>query len=114
METFKPLYFTIYRSVWKFTVVLIVCFFTACNRHNQTQQILSTDNVIQVSPSAINVNTASVAELEKLPHIGTATAREIIEHREKFGRFRRPEYIMLVRGISDRQFREMRNLIRVE
>jgi competence protein ComEA len=62
----------------------------------------------------ININTASVETLEKLPHIGAKTAQEIVAHREKFGKFRKPEYLMLVRGISDKKFREMRSLIKAE
>ena len=57
---------------------------------------------------------ASAGELEKLPHVGRQTAQEIVEYREKFGKFRKPEYLMFVRGISDRRFREMRSLVRVE
>lgn len=72
------------------------------------------ENPIQISATAVNINTASAAELEKLPHIGKQKAREIIEYREKFGQFRKPEYLMFVRGISDARFREMRTLIKVE
>lgn len=93
---------------------MIFCFLSACNQQNNTKQILSTENQIQISASAVNINTASAAELEKLPHVGRQTAQEIIEYREKFGRFRKPEYLMFVRGISDRRYRDLRNLIKVE
>lgn len=62
----------------------------------------------------ININSASVEELEKLPHIGKQTAREIIEYREKFGKFRKSEYLLLIRGISDKKFREIKNLVKAE
>jgi competence protein ComEA len=61
----------------------------------------------------ININTASAEELEKLPGIGKALAERIVEHREKYGRFRRAEHLIMVRGISDQKFRAMRNLITV-
>lgn len=41
-------------------------------------------------------------------------AQKIIEHREKQGPFRRPEELMLIRGISDIRFRRIRHLIRVK
>jgi len=94
--------------------MLIICFLPACTGQNNTKQILSPENQIQTSVSAININMASVVELEKLPHIGEQTARKIVEHREKFGEFRKPEHLLLVRGISDRRFREMRIFIKVE
>src|ERR1051325_8551232 len=62
----------------------------------------------------ININTASADELEKLPGIGRALAARIIEHREKYGSFRKPEHLIIVRGISDKRFRALRELITVE
>ncbi len=62
----------------------------------------------------ININTASANELETLPGVGTSLAERILEHREKFGPFRRAEHLIIVRGISDRRFRALRDLITVE
>lgn len=62
----------------------------------------------------ININTASAETLEKLPNIGAKTAREIVEHREKFGKFRKPEHLLLIRGVSDKKFREIENLVKAE
>jgi competence protein ComEA len=86
----------------------------ACDRENNTKQVLSTDDTLQIAESAININTASASELEKLPHIGAKTAQDIVEHRERFGKFRKPEHLMLVRRISDKRFREIKNLIKAE
>lgn len=62
----------------------------------------------------ININTASAKELETLPGIGKALAERITEHREKYGLFRRPEHLIIVRGISDKRFRALRDLVTVE
>jgi competence ComEA-like helix-hairpin-helix protein len=66
------------------------------------------------TPTRININTASAQELEKLPGIGRGYAQRIVEHREKYGPFRRPEHLIMVRGISDKRFRALRELITVE
>jgi competence ComEA-like helix-hairpin-helix protein len=63
------------------------------------------------SASSININTASTAELEKLPGIGKILAERIVAHREKHGSFRRPEHLLMVHGISDREFREIRSML---
>ncbi|HXM49419.1 MAG TPA: ComEA family DNA-binding protein [Pyrinomonadaceae bacterium] len=68
----------------------------------------------QTNAQRININTAPAAELEKLPGIGKGLAERIIEHRERFGPFRRIEHLIIVRGISDRRFRALRDLITVE
>jgi len=98
----------------KLLLLLICAFLFACSGQNNPKQILSTENPIQTSESAININTASVADLEKLPNVGEKTAREIVEHRAKFGNFSKPEHLMFVRGISDERFRKLKNLVKVE
>jgi competence protein ComEA len=62
-------------------------------------------------PSLIDINTATREELEKLPGIGEALAQRIIEHREQYGRFRRAEHLLMVRGISERRFRALSPLL---
>jgi competence ComEA-like helix-hairpin-helix protein len=68
----------------------------------------------QSTPARININTATANELETLPGIGKGLAARIIEHREQHGPFRRPEHLIIVRGISDKRFRGLRELITVE
>ena len=68
----------------------------------------------QQTPQRININTASANELETLPGIGRGLAARIIEHRENYGPFRRPEHLIIVRGISDRRFRALRDFVTVE
>jgi len=63
---------------------------------------------------AININTASVDELTRIPHVGEKVAARIIEYREEHGSFRRVEHLMLIQGISDKRFRKIRSLVRVE
>ena len=81
---------------------------------SNTDETSSTVRAPAVIAGRININTASVEELEKLPGIGKALAARIVEHRENYGPFRKPEHLMVVPGISDRKFRSMRHLIVVE
>ena len=66
---------------------------------------------LQRTNQLININTASANELETLPGIGKGLAQRIIDHRERFGPFRRAEHLIIVRGISDKRFRALRDLI---
>ena len=62
----------------------------------------------------ININTASVSDLERLPGVGKVLAERIVEHRENYGPFRRAEHLLMVRGISDRKFREIQQMLTVD
>ncbi|HVF49166.1 MAG TPA: helix-hairpin-helix domain-containing protein [Pyrinomonadaceae bacterium] len=59
----------------------------------------------------VNINLASADELEQLPGVGPVLAARIVEQRERHGPFRRPEHLIIVRGFSERRFRELRPLI---
>lgn len=61
--------------------------------------------------SKININTATLEELDKLPGVGEATANKIISHREENGQFKTIEDIKNVNGIGDKKFENMKELI---
>jgi competence protein ComEA len=107
-------HFRIYRFPVNLLLLAVLCLLTVNCKQNAEQQILSTENQFATAENAININTASREELEKLPNIGEKTAEKIIEHRTRFGSFRRIENLMLVEGISDKKFRRIRPLIKAE
>jgi comEA protein len=51
-------------------------------------------------PHSINVNTASQKEFEQLPRIGPATAKNILEYREKNGSFKSVDELTKVKRIG--------------
>jgi competence ComEA-like helix-hairpin-helix protein len=69
----------------------------------QTAPLASQTN----NAALVNLNAATAEDLERLPGIGKALAARIIAYRNQYGRFRRPEHLMMVRGISDRRFRNL-------
>jgi competence protein ComEA len=56
----------------------------------------------------IVLNLATEAELRKLPGIGKARARAILEQRERVGRFRRLEDLLRVKGIGPKRLAALR------
>jgi competence protein ComEA len=63
--------------------------------------------------SPINLNTATVTQLETLPGIGARTAQAIVDHREKNGSFKKIEELMNVKGIGEKSFLKLKPLISV-
>lgn len=61
----------------------------------------------------VNINTASVAELQTLPRIGPQIAQRIVDFRSKNGKFKRIEEIMKVRGIGEKVFEVIKDKITV-
>jgi competence protein ComEA len=69
---------------------------------------------LQLNGGLIQINRASQAELETLPHIGPALAERIIAYREANGPFAQIEDLKRVSGIGDKTFADLQNLITVD
>jgi competence protein ComEA len=61
----------------------------------------------------ININTASVEKLDKLPGIGPAIASAIVDYRTQNGPFKTIEDINAVKGIGDALFEKIKDQITV-
>src|ERR1700748_1825470 len=56
----------------------------------------------------VDLNTATVAQLEQVPGIGLATAKAIVQVREKSGHYQRVEDLLAIHGISQVKFEKMK------
>ena len=63
--------------------------------------------------AAVNINTASAADLVALPGIGAKTAARILEYRQKNGPFKKVEELMNVRGVGEKNFVKLKAQISV-
>lgn len=61
----------------------------------------------------VNINTATLDQLETLPGVGAATAQAIVDYRRSKGRFRRVDELLEVRGIGPAKLASIRSRVRV-
>ena len=65
------------------------------------------------TPGSISLNTASAKDLERLPGIGPATARKIIEYRKRSGGFSSVDELLAVKGIGPKKLADIRPYVKL-
>ncbi len=88
-------------SIWQVsTGLLILLLFVSATEGQQTPKI--------------NLNTATFSQLDSLPGIGPVIAERILELRERSGPFQRIEDLLNIRGIGEKKFLKLQDLITVQ
>ena len=74
------------------------------------------DNTYESSGNilCININTATKSELMQLPGIGESKADSIISYRKEHGNFKTTEDIMLINGIKEAVYNQIKDYIKVQ
>jgi len=67
-----------------------------------------------LAEKSININTAGVNELIKLPGIGEKTAEKIIQLRNERGKFKGLDELMDVRGIGEVKFNKIKKFLYID
>ena len=78
----------------------------------QTESIAD-PTVVPGEDKRVNLNTATLEELDALPGVGPSTAKNIIAYREAHGGFAAPEEIMNVKRIGEKTFDKLKAHITV-
>jgi competence protein ComEA len=75
--------------------------------------VLAWLTAIGIAFAAVDINTASEAELDKLPGIGPVKAKAIVAERQKNGPFKSVDDLKRVKGIGDKVFDKLKTEITV-
>jgi competence protein ComEA len=62
-----------------------------------------------VASEKINLNSANAEQLQTLPGVGPATAKNILDYRAKVGKFNKIEEIINVKGIGEKKFQKIKD-----
>ena len=62
----------------------------------------------------VNINTATVEQLEMLPNVGEVKSLAIVQYRKQHGPFRSVDDLVQISGIGDRALEQMRSYCVVE
>lgn len=68
---------------------------------------------ISLAYAAVNLNTATVDELDGVKGIGPSKAKAIVEHREKNGPFKSVDDLKAVKGFGDKSVDKLRGELSV-
>jgi competence protein ComEA len=68
---------------------------------------------VPVAGTPINLNTATIDQLDALPGIGAKMAARIVDYRQKNGGFKKVEELMNVQGIGEKNFLKLKPLITI-
>jgi competence protein ComEA len=59
----------------------------------------------------LHLNTATIEQLERLPGVGPALAKRIVEFRDRKGGFKRIEELLAVPGVSEKKWKAMKEYL---
>lgn len=76
-------------------------------RQAQERKVKQPESLIFIDP-----NTASAAELQRLPGIGEIMATRIISHRQKHDPFRKAEDLLIIKGIGKKSLKKIRGYLK--
>ena len=79
-----------------------------------TEETKNINESTKENSNLININTATVEQLDTLPKIGPSIAGAIIKYREEYGNFKNIEQIKNVTGIGDKIFESIKDLISID
>ena len=90
----------------KKTTILVCCIFIL-------SLFVAASTASATDTAKVNINTATMEQLQELPGVGPVTAQRIMDFREK-SPFAAIEELMEVKGIGEKTFAKLKPLVSIE
>ncbi len=107
-------------AIFFLIILIIIGYFLHYRRWKKWNKFVSEQSVIDSTLTIykkeilININTATVADLQRIPGVGPKTAENIIKCRDSIGEFTKENDLLFVKGIGEKKLNKIRRYINVE
>lgn len=79
--------------------------------NEERSQDQATETLTSNKPELLNINTASVEELQTLPNIGVQMAQRIVDYRKQHGKFVSVDALQNVKGIGAKTLEKLKPFV---
>jgi len=80
---------------------------------NSANMKMNENQVVHNDNDKININNASISQLEELPGIGPSKAEKIIDYRRNIGKFENYQQLLSVKGIGEKTLNKIKKELRL-
>jgi competence protein ComEA len=71
----------------------------------------ATSSTVKEKPELVDINSATAADLEKVPGLGPSLSRRIVEFRDKNGPYSTVEDLLKIQGIGEKSLSRFRDYL---
>ena len=102
-----------YISLFLLLTGLIFCLGTGTLSAQDSKEMMDPEMMDkqEMMMEKVNINTADMEQLMKIPGVGEGTAKKIIDYRNSNGQFKTLDQLKSIQGIGEKKYEKMKDMI---